>query len=191
MKLFCVVLTVSCYFSRRLLTCDHSRANCIRSINHREPIQDSRSPLVHMAPKKKDDKKEEDQAGREDVGVFTFHDGAKYDGQVVRKDATVVKRHGNGVFVDVGDATYDGQWAEDEAHGEGVMTFESGAVYSGAFFGNLFDGKGIYTWPDGSSYDGYWRGNKMHGEGIYTDLNGDRWYGKFYDGIGKELLKEV
>lgn len=143
-----------------------------------------------MAPKKKDEKKEEEAAGRDDVGVFTYADGTKYDGQFTRKDVTMVKRNGNGVLFDVG-ATYDGQWLDDEMHGDGTITYESGATYVGSFYSSMFDGKGRYTWPDGSNYEGSWRLNKMHGEGVYTDASGQRWYGKFYDGIGKDLIKEI
>lgn len=148
-----------------------------------------------MAPKKKDEKKEEEIVGKEDVGVFTFAaDGCRYDGQFQRKAdaAGTVKRHGNGVLVDAGGTgVYDGQWVDDEMHGEGTLTFDSGATYHGTFANGQFDGKGRYTWPDGSNYEGRWRFNKMHGEGVYTDSSGNRWYGKFYDGTGHGLLKEV
>jgi hypothetical protein len=147
-----------------------------------------------MPPKKKDDKKEEEVALKEEVGVFCFADGSKYDGQIVRKGdpvtSTLVKRQGNGVFVDTC-ATYDGQWLDDEMSGDGSLTFESGASYVGGFLHSTFYGKGKYTFPDGSFYEGQWRHNAMHGEGLYVDAKGQRWVGKFYDGQGRNLQLEI
>lgn len=170
-----------------------------------------------MAPKKKEaEKKEEELAGKEDVGVFVFHDGSRYDGQYLRRaDASaaspapatssspgggaapsssspvqLVKRHGNGVYLDTG-AQMDGQWVEDELCGEATISFDSGASYVGSVWMDMFHGRGTYTWPDGSLYDGFWRANAMHGEGVYVDVEGGRWVGKFYNGLGVELNKEI
>lgn len=142
-----------------------------------------------MGPKKKDDKNAEDQ-GKEDVGVYHFPDGSKYDGQVNKKEGGAVKRHGYGLYFDVG-TVYDGQWVDDEMHGEGTLKFDTGANYVGTFFHNVFSGKGKYLWADGSFYDGLWRANKMHGEGVFVDIHGRRWTGKFYDGQGPGLVQEV
>jgi hypothetical protein len=144
------------------------------------------------AKKDKNDKPEEQQ---EAVGVFVFSDNSTYDGQYVRKtDAAnpngIVKRHGWGVFTD-GGTRYDGQWVDDQMQGEGIITYDSGASYKGDFYQNQFNGRGCYTWPDGSSYEGQWRSNLMHGEGCYTDSNSRKWIGKFYDGKGPHLCKEV
>lgn len=143
-----------------------------------------------MPPKKKDEKRETEEGGREEVGVFYFADGAKYDGQFSSKDGGAVKRHGFGMFYDVG-TVFDGQWVDDEMHGEGTVTFDTGASYAGSFYHNAFNGRGKYTWPDGSYYEGQFRANKLHGEGTFVDNLGRRWVGKFYDGIGKNLQQEV
>ena len=147
-----------------------------------------------MPPKKKDDKKGDDDEVRGEVGVFYNADGSKYDGQYSKKQSadgnSIVKRHGFGVFTD-GGTVYDGQWVDDAMHGEGTITFDTGASYSGMFFQDVFNGRGTYKWPDGSSYEGQWRHNKMHGEGVYIDASGRRWTGKFYDNEGVDLIQEV
>ena len=115
-----------------------------------------------MPPKKKDDKKEDEVAVKEEVGAFCFADGSKYDGQIVRKGGDVqqqqaaaaaaaaggvtastgiVKRQGNGVFIDTC-ATYDGQWIDDDMTGEGTLNFDSGASYVGSFLHCTFYGTG-------------------------------------------------
>ena len=148
-----------------------------------------------MPPKKKDVGKGPDGAiaaeeiTREEVGVFHFADGAKYDGQVLRKDGTI-RRHGAGVFFD-GSAVLDGAWVEDQLTGEGTATFYSGATYTGTFYQSAFNGRGKYAWPDGTHYVGQWRHNRMHGEGVYVDAQGRRWNGRFYDGQGVHLVEEM
>lgn len=144
-----------------------------------------------MPPKKKDEKKEVDDAGKEDVGVFYFADGSKYDGQVTRKgEPPVLKRHGYGVYYD-GGTSFDGQWVDDAMTGEGTLQLDTGASFVGTFYNNCFNGRGKYTWADGSYYEGQWRNNAMHGEGVYVDSRGRRWAGKFYDGSGPKLIQEV
>ena len=137
-----------------------------------------------MPPKKKDDKK--DDGGYEGIGVYVFPDGSRYDGQVVRKEGSSPKRHGNGVYVDV-NSVYDGQWIDDSMSGEGHLTFATGASYRGSFHRNVFDGQGRYEWSNGCSYEGEWRNNLMHGMGVFTDAKGQRWFGKYYNGEGSEV----
>lgn len=143
-----------------------------------------------MPPKKKDDKKgDAEDVAKEEIGVFHFPDGSKYDGQYTRR-GEAVKRQGSGVFFD-GGARYEGQWHDDEMHGEGTLAYDTGATYAGTFTSNMFNGRGKYTWPDGTVYDGQWRANAMHGEGVYTDAQGRRWTGRWYDGKGYQLIQEV
>ena len=141
-----------------------------------------------MPPKKRDEKKEEEEAKpQEDSGTFVFEDGAKYTGQVIRREGAV-RRHGRGTYVDEV-MSYDGEWKEDSMCGEAVVTFHSGAKYTGAVLDNRFEGRGVYKWPDGSFYDGQWRYNRMHGEGTYCDSDGQMWHGRFYSGTGPGLVK--
>lgn len=143
-----------------------------------------------MPPKKKDEKKEEDNKDKaqpvEDNGTFVFPDNARYTGQFVRREGGVVKRHGTGAFAD-GFLSYDGGWKDDAMHGAGTVKFSSGASYEGTFYENRFDGQGKYCWPDGSWYEGQWRHDRMHGEGTYSDVTGQLWQGRFYNGTGPGL----
>lgn len=143
-----------------------------------------------MAPKKKDEKKEEViQEVADDSGSFVFPDHhGKYTGQFQRREGGALVRHGRGSFSD-DHMTYDGFWKDDLIHGDGVLSFADGSSYSGTFVDGQFDGHGTFRWGDGSHYDGQWRNNRMHGEGQYTDRNGVLWTGKFYNGTGPGLRK--
>lgn len=139
-----------------------------------------------MPPKKKEEKKEEEEARPvEESGTYVFEDGARYSGQVVRKDGQL-RRHGIGTHSDAA-LTYAGSWKDDAMHGEGTLTFASGASYTGSLVEGKMDGKGVYKWADSSFYDGQWRFNRMHGEGTYGDVHGEVWHGRFYNGTGPGL----
>mmetsp|Transcript_131134 Transcript_131134/g.227003 ORF Transcript_131134/g.227003 Transcript_131134/m.227003 type:complete len:147 (-) Transcript_131134:41-481(-) len=131
---------------------------------------------------------EEPQTGS---GVYYFPDGSKYEGAWAKAgNPPIMKRHGTGTYTE-GTNIYTGQWVDDQMTGQGKFTFASGAVYEGEWLHNNFDGRGSYVWPDGSRYEGLWRCSKMHGEGMYQDLDGQRWHGRFYNGGGPGLNKEL
>eukprot|EP00758_Cryptobia_borreli_P007841 Tbor_TRINITY_DN5334_c1_g5::TRINITY_DN5334_c1_g5_i1::g.4596::m.4596 len=142
-----------------------------------------------MPPKRKDEKHQENHI-QEFIGVYIFPDGSRYDGQIIVRDNSSPKRHGNGVYTDAG-SVYDGQWEDDVMCGEGQITYSTGASFTGNFNYNAFDGEGKYIWTDGTYYEGQWRYNKMHGIGTYCDRQGHRWHGKFYNGRGVELNLEI
>lgn len=148
-----------------------------------------------MPPKKKDEKRGDvEEASKEEVGIFYFADGSKYDGQYISKKVAdapaIVKRHGNGIYEDNG-TRYDGSWVDDEMQGEGKITFATDEEYEGSFANGMFCGRGAYRWKDGRSYEGQWRDNLMHGEGVFVDAEGRRWSGRFYDGKGFNLVLEA
>jgi len=140
-----------------------------------------------MAPKKKDEKKEEAEAPPlDEVTTLIFEaQGGKYHGTIQRRDG-VARRNGSGTYTDA-HITYDGQWKDDIMQGEGTLTFTDGSSYTGAFLDGQFTGQGKYKWPSGAVYSGLWRFNRMHGEGVYTDTSGQEWRGKFYNGTGPGL----
>lgn len=104
---------------------------------------------------------------------------------------SVKVRHGYGVYVDVSGTVYDGNWSDDAMSGSGTLRMVSGALYSGGFVSSKFHGAGCYVWPDGSYYDGEWMDNHMHGLGVYVDRQGRRWSGKFYRGVGADLVMDA
>jgi hypothetical protein len=65
------------------------------------------------------------------------------------------------------DASYTGEWVNDEKTGAGLMTDKHGS-YTGEWKNNQRHGKGKITWITGETYEGEWKNDHMEGEGIYT-----------------------
>ena len=77
-------------------------------------------------------------------GLFTFVDGARYEGQYATEDG-VRRRNGFGTLTQ-GPETSEGEWVSDKLHGTGRCAFASGATYEGGFEEGVFSGEGTYTW---------------------------------------------
>ena len=139
-----------------------------------------------MGPKKKDEKREDDEMV-EESGSFVFEEvQGTYQGAIQRKGAEV-KRNGSGAYQDT-NVAYEGGWKDDQLHGTGKLRFlASNSAYDGGFYEGKFDGTGTFKWATGAVYVGQWRANRMHGDGVYTDCDGTVWHGKFYNGTGPGL----
>jgi len=64
--------------------------------------------------------------------------------------------HGIGVFTWEDGRKYDGEYSDDKKHGHGRFTWPDGRVYDGQWSEGRQNGVGIYTYPDGRSRQGEW-----------------------------------
>ena len=86
---------------------------------------------------------------------------------------------GKGVFTWANGAKYDGEYKDGLMHGFGVFTFD-GSVFEGQFK-NDRKHKGTLTSSDGNVYKGYFKNNKKHGRGHLTLSNGAVLMGRFHE----------
>lgn len=60
------------------------------------------------------------------VGVFTWADGRKYEGEYVED-----KKEGHGIFTWPDQRRYDGQWKDGKQHGKGTYYNSKGEIKQG------------------------------------------------------------
>jgi len=51
------------------------------------------------------------------------------------------------------------------------------------------EGEGVFLFSDGRTYTGQWKQNNMHGVGELRFLNGDKYIGKFYNGVYDGMME--
>ncbi len=137
-------------------------------------------------------------------GIYTFPDGATYNGSWEKGH-----RNGKGTQTWADCSKYTGDWKNDKRSGFGLMTwsdgnyfkgrwkddyftegdfyFKSGGHYRGSFNEDgMRNGYGTYFWPDGSFHMGIWKNDMRHGHGQYVNSNGEivqegEWYNDEYN----------
>lgn len=139
--------------------------------------------------KKPQDKKEEPQE-IESTGTFEFSNNSYYIGGYKILVSGEKIRHGKGKLVtrgingtNIGEESYEGNWANDKFNGYGEYHYSNGDIYKGEFVDGLFKGNGVYYCADGTKYEGQFSNHKFHGSGIYYDADGILWKGEFREGF--------
>eukprot|EP01054_Gregarina_sp_Poly1_P000628 Gregarina_sp_Poly_1__627@NODE_1149_length_4941_cov_18_598687_g187_i3_p2_GENE_NODE_1149_length_4941_cov_18_598687_g187_i3NODE_1149_length_4941_cov_18_598687_g187_i3_p2_ORF_typecomplete_len472_score41_98MORN/PF02493_20/1_4e02MORN/PF02493_20/0_00079MORN/PF02493_20/0_00052MORN/PF02493_20/0_021MORN/PF02493_20/5_2MORN/PF02493_20/0_0068MORN/PF02493_20/1_1e06MORN/PF02493_20/0_11MORN/PF02493_20/0_017MORN/PF02493_20/0_25MORN/PF02493_20/1_7e03_NODE_1149_length_4941_cov_18_598687_g187_i330014416 len=112
------------------------------------------------------------------VPIFRFFDAELYClFQGVYADIWQLRYEGDfvdGLFSGVGrmtkasGETYVGEWFQGKQHGHGKMTWKNGRCFLGRFSNGDQDGHGRMSYEDGGIFDGEWKMNKKNGTGIFS-----------------------
>ena len=110
---------------------------------------------------------------REGVGILTYSDGDKYEGEW--KDG---QKNGQGTYTWSNGNKYVGEFKDGKKHGQGTFTWSNGRKYVGEFKNGIQNGQGTLTFPNGKKFKGKWK-------------DGKPWNGTVYDKDGNVTLKYV
>mmetsp|Transcript_40423 Transcript_40423/g.49035 ORF Transcript_40423/g.49035 Transcript_40423/m.49035 type:complete len:194 (+) Transcript_40423:76-657(+) len=114
---------------------------------------------------------------RKGKGVYTFANGASYDGEYLKN-----LKEGNGKFTYPDQSVYEGGWKEDLRSGQGTYTFPNGDTYKGGWEADKKHGDGEYQFKEaGSKFSGTWAEGSIT-EGLWTMKDGSSFKGTFAEG---------
>lgn len=80
-------------------------------------------------------------------------------------------------------ATYQGQYQEENRSGFGEIIYKDSSIYIGEWEGDQKQGKGLFILPNGSYYRGSFVNGQPHGGGLYFDAENDlEFQGRYKNG---------
>jgi len=109
----------------------------------------------------------------ERVGVATYGDGSKYEGEFDN-----CMRNGRGTYTSPTGERYTGEWENDTRHGHGVCVYTNGDTYEGDWVHDARTGRGTMKYASGDLYDGEWKDNLRHGKGTFVAADGQKYTGR-------------
>lgn len=113
--------------------------------------------------------------------------------------------HGRGIYEhhprldQIQPGRYNGDWKHGDKNGGGIQEYTNGDRYEGSWIDDKRHGsKGVYTYYRkdprihvSEKYDGPWQGNNKHGIGTMVFTNGDKYVGRWVNGVMQTLAGET